>query len=61
MCKQHNITEQTFYRWRTRLGGMDVGESPRLKGLESENGRLKHLVAKQMLVIDGLSEFNRII
>ncbi len=59
LCKRHNITEQTFYRWRNRFGGMDVDKSRRLKELESENGRLKRLVAEQMLVIDGLKEFGR--
>jgi putative transposase len=59
LCKQHNITEQTFYRWRNRFGGMDIDESRRLKVLESENSRLKRLVAEQMLVIDGLKEFCR--
>jgi len=59
LCKRHNITEQTFYRWRNKFGGMDVSEARRLKELESENERLKRLVAEQLLVIDGLKEFSR--
>jgi len=59
VCRQHNITEQTLYRWRNKYGGMDVSEARRLKDLESENARLKRLVAEQMLVIDGLKEFSR--
>ena len=59
VCKQHNITEQTLYRWRNMYGGMDVADARRLKDLESENSRLKRLVAEQMLVIDGLKEFSR--
>jgi putative transposase len=59
VCKQHNITEQTLYRWRNKYGGMDVADARRLKDLESENTRLKRLVAEQMLVIDGLKEFSR--
>ena len=59
VCKQHNITEQTLYRWRNKYGGMDVADARRLKDLESENSRLKRLVAEQMLVIDGLKEFSR--
>ena len=59
VCRQHNITEQTLYRWRNKYGGMDVSEARRLKDLESENSRLKRLVAEQMLVIDGLKEFSR--
>lgn len=56
VCRQHNITEQTFYRWRNQFGGMTVSESRRLKDLEAENARLKRIVAEQMLAIDGLKE-----
>lgn len=45
LCKRHNITEQTFYRWRNKFGGIDVAEARRLKELESENERLKRLLA----------------
>ena len=59
LCKRHNITEQTFFRWRNRLGGMDVPDARRLKDLEAENAKLKRMVAEQLLVIDGLKEFSR--
>lgn len=59
LCKRHNISEQRFYRWRNKFGGMDVGDARRFKDLESENDRLKRLIAEQMLVIDGLKEFSR--
>ena len=59
VCRQHNITEQTLYRWRNQYGGMDVADARRLKDLESENAKLKRLVAEQILVIDGLKEFSR--
>jgi putative transposase len=59
VCRQHNITEQTLYRWRSKYGGMEVADARRLKDLESENAKLKRLVAEQMLVIDGLKEFSR--
>lgn len=59
LCKRNNISEQTFYRWRNKFGGMDVADARRLKELESENDRLKCLIAEQMLVIDGLKEFSR--
>ena len=59
LCKRHNITDQTFYRWRNQFGGMDVADTRKLKDLESENAKLKRLVAEQMLVIDGLKEFSR--
>ena len=59
LCKRHNITEQTFFRWRNRFGGMDVPDAKRLKELESENNKLKRLLAEQMLVIEGLKDFSR--
>ena len=59
VCKRHNITEQAFFRWRNRLGGMDVSDARRLKEMEAENAKLKRLVAEQLLVIDGLKEFSR--
>lgn len=59
LCKQHNISEQTFYRWRDKYRGMEVADARRLKELESENAKLKRLVGEQMLVIDGLKEFSR--
>jgi len=59
VCKQHNISEQTFFRWRNTYGGMDIAEARRWKELESENAKLKRLVGEQALVIDGLKEFSR--
>jgi len=50
LCKRHNITEQTFFRWRNDRW---------LKDLEAENAKLKRMVAEQLLVIDGLKEFSR--
>ena len=58
LCRRHNITEQTFFRWRNKFGGMEVPDAQRLKTLESENARLKRLIAEQLLVIDGLKEFS---
>ena len=45
LCRKHGITEQTFYRWRAKYGGMDVSDAKKLRALEDENRRLKHLVA----------------
>lgn len=59
LCKRHNISEQTFFRWRNKFGGMDVPDARRLKDLEAENAKLKRLVAEQMLVIDGMKEIVR--
>lgn len=57
VCRRHNVTEQTFFRWRNKYGGLDVSDARKLKTLESENAKLKRLVAEQLLVIEGLKEF----
>lgn len=49
LCRKHNITEQTFYRWRNKYGGMDVSEARRVKALERENSELKKLVGELSL------------
>ena len=49
VCKQLGISEQTYYRWRTKYGGMDPQMAKQLKELEKENSRLKRLVANQAL------------
>ena len=49
LSRRHGITETTFYRWRTKYGGMDVSEARRLSQLEDENRRLKRIVADQAL------------
>ncbi len=45
IVRENNISEQTFYRWKSKYGGMDVSEAKRLKQLEEENRRLKEMVA----------------
>jgi putative transposase len=45
ICRKHGISEQTFYNWKNKYGGMDVNDALRLKSLEEENRRLKRLVA----------------
>ena len=49
LCRRHGISTQTFYRWRTKYGGLEVSEARRLKQLEDENRRLKALVAELSL------------
>lgn len=56
VCRRHNITEQTFFRWRNKYGGMNVSEAKRLKELEAENAKLKKLLAEQLLANEGLRE-----
>jgi putative transposase len=45
LCRRHGLTKQTFYRWKEKYGGLSVDEARRLRQLEDENRRLKHLVA----------------
>lgn len=58
VCRQHNISEQTLYRWKRKYGGMELSEAKRLKGLEEENSRLKKKVADLVLTVDILKEVN---
>ena len=48
-CQKLEVSEQTFHRWRNQHGGMKANDAKRLKELETENGRLKKLVAEQAL------------
>jgi len=59
VCRRHNITEQTFFRWRRRFGGLDVPDARKLKSLEAENAKLKKILAEQMLVIEGAEGVQR--
>jgi putative transposase len=54
LCRRYGITEQTYYRWKAKYGGMELSELQRLKQLEDENRRLKHIVAEQTLDIQAL-------
>jgi len=56
VCREHGITETTFYRWRRAYGGMAVNEAQRLKEREKENARLKRLLAERVLELDLLKE-----
>ena len=56
VCKQLSITEQTYYRWRQKYGGMQPEMAKQLKSLEKENARLKKLVAEQALDMEILKE-----
>jgi transposase-like protein len=56
VCKALEITEQTYYRWRQKYGGMAPEMAKQLKSLEKENGRLKKLVAEQALDMEILKE-----
>jgi putative transposase len=45
VCRRHGISAATFYKWKAKFGGMEVSDARRLKDLESENAKLKRLVA----------------
>lgn len=49
LCRKHGFSEGSYYIWRGKFGGMSVPEAKRLKELESENARLKKLLAETML------------
>jgi putative transposase len=49
LCRKHGFSEASYYLWRSKFGGMSVPEAKRLKDLEAENGRLKKLLAEQLL------------
>lgn len=54
LCRKHGICEQTYYRWKSKFGGLEVNEARRLRQLEDENRRLKQMVAEQALDIQAL-------
>jgi putative transposase len=58
VCRKHNCSEQSFYRWKAKFGGMTVSEAKRLKELERENAELKRMVADQALDIRMLKDVN---
>lgn len=49
LCRRHGFSEASYYLWRSKFGGMSVPDAKRLKELESENARLKKLLAETML------------
>ena len=53
LCRKHGISEQTFYRWKAKFGGLEVSDAQRMRQLEDENRKLKQLVAEQALDIVG--------
>jgi putative transposase len=56
LCRKHGVTTWTFYRWRSKFGGMAIPEARKLRDLEEENRRLKRLVADQALDVQMLKE-----
>ena len=56
LCRKHGISDATFYKWRSKYGSMEVSDARRLKALESENAKLKKMLAEQMLDVATLKE-----
>ncbi len=56
LIRKHGISEQTFYRWKSKYGGMQVSDARKLRALEAENARLKKLLADSMLDNAALKE-----
>ena len=52
LCRRHGFSEASYYLWRSKFGGMSVPDAKRLKDLESENARLKKLLAEQLFEND---------
>lgn len=59
ICRIHGISEQTLYRWKKRYGDLGASEVRRLRELESENARLKRLLAERDLEIDAIKDVLR--
>jgi putative transposase len=58
ICRKHGISEKTYYVWKSKFGGMTVSDARRLRALEEENRKLKHLVAELTLDNRALKEIN---
>jgi len=56
LCRKYGISDATFYKWRSKYGGMEVAEAKRLKALEDENAKLKKLLAESMMDVSTLRE-----
>ena len=56
LCREHGISDATFYKWKAKFGGLTVSDAKRLRALEDENRKLKQLVANQALDLAALKE-----
>jgi len=56
ICRDLGISNGTFYNWRSKYAGLEVNEAKRLRELESENNKLKKLLAEKMLEVEALSD-----
>ena len=58
VCRKHGVSSASFYKYKAKFGGMDVSDARKLKSLESENAKLKKLLAEQMLDNAMLKDIN---
>ncbi len=58
LCRKHGVSSATFFKWKSKFGGMDVSDARKLKALEDENRRLKKLLAETMLDVTMLKDLN---
>jgi putative transposase len=56
LCRKHGFSDASYYLWRSKFGGMDVSDAKRLKALESENAKLKKLLAEEVLEKEVIKE-----
>ena len=59
LCRKHGFSDASYYLWRSKFGGMSVPDAKRLRELETENARLKKLLAESMLEIEVTREVLR--
>ena len=56
ICRRLNISKGTFYNWRSKYAGLEVNDAKRMRELESENSKLKKLIAEKMLEIEAMRD-----
>jgi putative transposase len=56
LCRQYGISENTYFRWKSKYSGLELSDLKRMKEIEGENSRLKRIVADQALQIDAMKE-----
>ena len=56
LCRKHGVSDATFYKWRSKYGGMEVSDAKKLRALEAENAKLKKLLAESMMDVSTLKE-----
>ena len=59
LCREHGMSDATFYKWRAKYGGMDTSMMSRMKELEAENNRLKKMYAEAILKAEIIQEAMR--